>query len=100
MSSPPAASGQASIHFDIHQVMNNACEQASHSWEYGTAAEALLQLHNPELSIFSKDPFPGGKIPSPDILKMPGLLYAKNFIRLGQNTLIDAGGESCNLPVT
>ncbi len=67
MSPPPVASGQAPIHFDVHQVMNNAYEQASHSWEYGTAAEALRQLRNPELSIFSKDPFPACQISTPDI---------------------------------
>lgn len=98
MSSPFDASGQAAIGFDAHRVMSRACEQASHSWEYGTAAEALLQLHNPELSIFGMNPFPNGKIPSPDILKTPGLLYAKKFIRLGRKTLIDGGGESCCLP--
>ena len=97
MSSPSTAKDEATIDFDVRQVMNRACEQASHSWEYGTAAEALLQLETPELSVFGKDPFPKGKLSSPDISKTPSLLYAKKFIRLGRETLIDADGGSCPL---
>lgn len=58
------------------QVMVNL---ASHSWEWGTAAEALLELYNNELSVFGPNPFPGGHIPNAD----PGitaLAYAKPFI--------------------
>lgn len=93
MFSPSTALGEAAIDFDVDRVMTRACEQASHSWEYGTAAEALLQLHSPDLSVFGREPFPNDKIPSPNIGETPGLLYAKKFIRLGRKTLIDAGGE-------
>ena len=79
--------------------MGKACEQALHSWEYGTAAEALLQLHNPELSVFSHEPFPGDNLPSPEVSKTPGLVYAEKFIRIGCNTLIDANGKSPSTPL-
>ncbi|KAK3314552.1 hypothetical protein B0H66DRAFT_576774 [Apodospora peruviana] len=39
---------------------------ASESWEWGTAAEALLELYNPELSVFGSNPFPGGNVLVPN----------------------------------
>ncbi|KAL9633102.1 MAG: hypothetical protein Q9164_004899 [Protoblastenia rupestris] len=80
--------------FNVTMIMERACRLASHSWEYGTAAEALIELHNPELSVFSQHPFPGGKLPLVDVEKTPGLKYAKALIRTGQQTLIDGDGSA------
>ncbi|MCJ1290663.1 hypothetical protein MMC34_002205 [Xylographa carneopallida] len=66
--------------FDIHKVLDKGLELAAHSWEWGTAAEALLDYHNPELSVFSKDPFPGDELPQVDVNQVPSLVYAKEFI--------------------
>ena len=37
--------------FDPRIVANQAIKLSNHSWEYGTAAEALLELYNPDLSV-------------------------------------------------
>lgn len=44
--------------FDIKKVAQQAQSLPSHSWEFGTSAEALLELYNPELSVFGASPFP------------------------------------------
>jgi len=44
--------------FDIAHVATVAMQLPSHSWEFGTAAEALLELFDPHLSVFSPTAFP------------------------------------------
>jgi hypothetical protein len=48
--------------FPIKAVRHQAENLASHSWEYGTAAEAIMELVNPERSVFGIDPFPGDRV--------------------------------------
>lgn len=55
---------------------------STHSWEFGTTSEALLELFNPGLSVFGTNPFPGGKLPSPSVTNTKSLVYAKPNIRL------------------
>ncbi|KIY68255.1 hypothetical protein CYLTODRAFT_421760 [Cylindrobasidium torrendii FP15055 ss-10] len=43
--------------FNISGVVSLAQSLPSHSWEYGTAATALLELFSPELSEFAPAPF-------------------------------------------
>ena len=78
--------------YDVEKVLAQALRVSTHSWEYGTAAEALLELYNPELSVFGKDPFPGGKIPKADVEKTRSLAYAKKFINVTGDILIDGDG--------
>ncbi|KXT02251.1 hypothetical protein AC578_5087 [Pseudocercospora eumusae] len=80
--------------FNPKIVANQATKLSSHSWEYGTAAEALLELYNPELSVFSKQAFPDGRPPSPDPNNIEALNYAQAHIRLDNNTLVDGDGAS------
>lgn len=71
----------------VHKIEGQARKLASHSWEYGTLAEALLELHNPELSVFGTDPFPAGKVPYAPFHQVKSLEYAKLHISLSDNTL-------------
>ena len=80
--------------FNVANVMARALNVSAHSWEYGTAAEALLELRNPELSVFGHNPFPGNHLP-PVTKSVPSLQYAKQFIRTDNVTLIDGDGEHC-----
>jgi hypothetical protein len=84
--------------FSAAQVM---IDKASHSWEWGTAAEALLELYNNELSVFGSNPFPNGQIPSAD----PGIIslaFAKPFINTDSQVLVDnsAVGDPASLGVS
>ncbi|MCJ1434313.1 hypothetical protein MMC27_003680 [Xylographa pallens] len=80
--------------FDIHKVLDKGLELAAHSWEWGTAAEALLEFHNPELSVFSKDPFPGDELPKVDVEKVPSLVYARKFISTEGEGLCEGDGST------
>lgn len=66
---------------------------ASHSWEYGTLSEALLEWYNPEFSVYSKDAFPDGKIPVLQISNTQSLSYAITNIRTNSTTLVDGDGK-------
>jgi rhamnogalacturonyl hydrolase YesR len=90
------------LDLDIPQIFEKAKELASHSWEYGTLAETLLEVHNPELSVFSVDAFPADKVPSTVWAEVQGLEYAHHFIDLNSMTLADGEGSAadpCSLGV-
>ncbi|PVI08260.1 hypothetical protein DM02DRAFT_579493 [Periconia macrospinosa] len=72
----------------IGTVLQKAVEVATHSWEYGTVAEALLEWNDPKLSIWN-DPFPGGKVPKLDVGSVRALEYVRPFIKTTGNTLVD-----------
>jgi len=87
--------------YDVYTATQVMIDDASHSWEWGTAAEALLELYNPELSVFGSDPFPNGQIPSAN----PGifaLAYAQQFIATDEQTLVpdSAVGDPASLGVS
>lgn len=66
--------------FDIQKVAALAQSRPSHSWEWGTAAEALLELYNPELSVFAARPFPVPTVNYSDVL---ALSYAASKVVWG-----------------
>ncbi|KAJ7600959.1 hypothetical protein C8J56DRAFT_768822 [Mycena floridula] len=75
--------------FDISKVVDKAKSLASHSWEFGTAAEALLEFYNPELSVFGSTPFP---VPTKTPSSVIALSYAANKITFGKNGLSNGEG--------
>lgn len=77
--------------FDIQKVAELAQSLPSHSWEYGAAAEALLELYNPELSVFGATPFP---VRSSDPGQVNALSYAASKIQIGtgENALSQGDG--------
>ncbi|KAE9398850.1 family 88 glycosyl hydrolase [Gymnopus androsaceus JB14] len=66
--------------FDIEAVAAIAKALPSHSWEFGTATEALLELYNSSYSVFGTSPFP---IPALNPDDVPALAYAAENIVLG-----------------
>ena len=77
----------------IGAVLQKAIQVATHSWEYGTVAEALLEWNSPKLSIWN-DPFPNGKIPTLNAENVSALSYVKPFIRTDNITLVDGDGAA------
>lgn len=82
--------------FDIEQVVQLVESKPTHSWEYGAAAEALLELYNPELSVFGATPFP---VQNSTLDSVQGLSYAASKIVIGSanGTLAD-GADSIGDP--
>lgn len=66
---------------------------ASHSREYGTLSEALLEWHNPDFSVFGQNAFQGGRIPVLQTGDTESLSYAKPHIRTNSTTLVDGDGK-------
>ncbi|KAJ3711966.1 hypothetical protein C8R42DRAFT_595149 [Lentinula raphanica] len=77
--------------FDIEAVAATAKALPSHSWEYGTATEALLELYNSSYSVFGSATFP---VPFLIPAGVPSLAYAADVIVLGTgaNGLSDGDG--------
>ena len=86
------SSCNVSIGYDVYKVADQAGRLSSHSWEYGTAAEAFLELYDPEYSVFGSDPFPANKLPTPDS-SIYALKYAAPLISTNATTFIDGDGE-------
>jgi hypothetical protein len=78
----------------LEKVLFQAQTSACHSWEYGTVFEALLEYHDPAISIFN-DPFPGGQIPILTEEKVPALRYVKPFILTDSDQLCEGNGGFC-----
>jgi hypothetical protein len=81
------AASYPEISYNVEAVLHQALALPSHSWEYGTAAEALLEYESPHLSVFGLDPFPNGRIPKVDWKEVRALLYVKPFITVDGTTL-------------
>lgn len=74
--------------YDVQKVKDQMVILATHSWEYGTASEALLELDTPSLSVFGDRPFP-----VPDNPSSSAMVYAKPHIQLDSSTLVDGDGK-------
>lgn len=78
------------IGFSPTVVQAIATSKAKSNWEWGKNAQALLELHDPDVSVYSDNAFPDGKIPSK---KTTATTYAKGKIVTSGNTLTAKGGE-------
>ncbi|KAJ7663893.1 Six-hairpin glycosidase-like protein [Mycena polygramma] len=77
--------------FDISSVAALAQSLPSKSWEFGAAAEALLELNNPELSVFGATPFP---VPTSSQSSVTALAYAAKTIVIGSTGLSNGNGAT------
>lgn len=77
------------IGFSPTAVQAIATSKAKSNWEWGTNAQALLELYDPDVSVYSDNAFPGGKIPNK---KTTATTYAKGKIVTSGNTLTVKGG--------
>jgi hypothetical protein len=88
--------------YDPYSAAQAMVDKASYSWEWGTAAEALLELYDNDLSVFGSNPFPGGNIPSADPATVLALEYAKQFINTNGQVFVSdsAVGDPASLGVS
>ena len=96
---PPAP--PASYGFDVRKVLSLNLATATRSWELGACAEALLELDNPELTVFAADPFPGGKLPQiVEDSRIEALKYIKPAIWTNGSELLCEGEGSSSDPAS
>ena len=86
--------------FNIYGARNLSKQLATHDWEMGTAAEALLELVDPEISVFGAKPFPGGKIPVTWFRMEEALLYVQQNVKIGGRTLFDENNYTVSDPAS
>lgn len=81
--------------FPVQQVVETALNISTHSWEFGTATEALLELYNPELSVFGDSPFEAEQTAFSQSTLPRALAYAaeKIVFGTGPNVLSDGDGS-------
>lgn len=91
--SKPSAAIPFSPGFDIEAVVAQAVSLPSHSWEFGTASEALLELFDGPISVYGAHPFP---VPKVAPAKSQSLTYAQSKIVIGTppNGLSDGDGAA------
>ncbi|KAG2003241.1 glycosyl hydrolase family 88 [Coprinopsis cinerea AmutBmut pab1-1] len=81
--------------FDIEKVVSLAQKLPGHSWEHGVTAQALLELFDPEFSIFGN-----ASMPTPKLSKstVKSLSYAARNIKFGKDSdaLAPGGGASAD----
>jgi hypothetical protein len=75
--------------FDIESVVSVAVALPSHTWEFGTASEALLELYDAPHAVFGDSPFP---VPTIQPADSPSLTYAQKTMVLGSNGLNNGNG--------
>jgi hypothetical protein len=84
------SSWDGNIGYDVTKVAELASSLSKSNWEWGTAAEALLELHDPDIAVFSTTAFPEDKIPKKETSATD---YARSKISTDGNTLTAAGGK-------
>ncbi|KAK5683350.1 hypothetical protein LTS10_004881 [Elasticomyces elasticus] len=100
MSTYETCTGTFNYTFRINAARQQAEELATHSWEYGTAAEAIAELVNPEKAVFAANPFPNDKIPKQGLKMDQALLFVQRHIRYDNITLFDDDGYSVSDPAS
>ncbi|KAF2118169.1 Six-hairpin glycosidase-like protein [Lophiotrema nucula] len=78
----------------IATVLQTAISLATHSWENGTVAEAILEWDTPSASIWNAPFDESGNIPTLDVSNTPALSYIKPWILTNSVTLMDGEGAS------
>lgn len=87
--------------FNVNTAADVMTSHSKYSWEWGTAAQALLELDNNDLSVFGDDPFPNGQIPWADP-NIRALKYVKPHINRNSQVLADnsAAGDPASMGVS
>lgn len=95
------AIAQVNSGFNVNTAADVMMSHSQHSWEWGTAAQALLELDNNDLSVFGDNPFPNGRIPSADP-NIRSLSWVKPHINRNSQVLADnsAAGDPASMGVS
>ncbi|KAI7597906.1 hypothetical protein KC343_g16592, partial [Hortaea werneckii] len=75
--------------FPMHAARHQAEQLSTHSWEIGTAWQAIEELVNPEKTVFSSDPFPENVLPKQGLIVDQALSWIYQKIRTAGETLFE-----------
>lgn len=88
--------------YNIPSVVNETGGLPGSSWEFGTYTEALLELYNPQVSVFGDSPFPVPTLQESDVQALsylaPQIQFGSGvFALVGNNT--GAAGDPASMGV-
>jgi rhamnogalacturonyl hydrolase YesR len=86
--------------FRVNAARTQVERISSHSWEYGTGAEAILELLEPERTVFAQEPFPADKIQKLPLKKPQGILWMQRHIRTNGEPTLYADNYSVSDPAS
>ena len=75
--------------FRINAAQHWMQRYSNHSWEYGVASEALLEVYNPGYTVWAGEPFPNDKLRKLPLKKPEGIMWVQRHIRYNGKTLYD-----------
>jgi hypothetical protein len=78
----------------IGKVLQQAQSTASHSWEYGVVFEALLEYHDPRLTVFHTPVSQHQKQTTTLTEEVEALEYIKPYLRTNSITLCEGNGKT------
>ncbi|KAI6823295.1 hypothetical protein KC332_g16576 [Hortaea werneckii] len=89
MSTQESCTATFNFTFPMHAARHQAEQLSTHSWEIGTAWQAIEELVNPEKTVFSADPFPENVLPKQGLIVDQALSWVYQKIRTDGETLFE-----------
>ncbi|KAK5134776.1 hypothetical protein LTR08_006151 [Meristemomyces frigidus] len=89
MSSLESCIGTFNYTFRVNAARHQAEQLSTHSWEIGTAAQAIGELVDPSKSVFGLNPFPKDKAPPQGLHLDQALIWVYQKIRKDDATLFE-----------
>lgn len=86
--------------FRVNAARSQIERLSSHSWEYGIGAEAILELLEPERTVFAPEPFPADKIQKLPLKKPQGIMWMHRHIRTKGDPTLYADDYSVSDPAS
>ena len=84
--------------FRINAARSQVERLSTHSWEYGTGVEAMLELLDPDMTVFGTEPFPADKVQKLPMKRPQSILWMQRHIRVRNEPTLYADDFSVSDP--
>jgi len=98
--SPEVCRSTFNYTFRINAARSQVERLSTHSWEYGIGVEAMLELLDPDMTVFASEPFPADKIQKLPMKKPQSILWMQRHIRTKNEPTLYADDYSVSDPAS
>jgi len=84
--------------FRVNAARSQVERLSTHSWEYGTGVEAMLELLDPDMTVFASEPFPADKVQKLPMKRPQSILWMQRHIRIKNEPTLYADDFSVSDP--